>query len=307
MENLLAMPITPLEVMTGKIVPYIAIGLIQATIILLAAKFIFAVPFVGSVTALYGASLLFIACNLTVGITLSSLARNQLQAMQLTFFYFLPNILLSGFMFPFRGNAGVGAVARQPPAAYLLQSPRAGYFAQGQRLARPVAEPVAARGVRTRRDAHRREVLPEDARLMARSSFLAILCALLAGCTVGPDFRAPDPPATDRYLRDEIAPVQGMPRLVTDRDIAAQWWVVFGSPEIDALVQRALSGSPTLDQARAPGSAPARELRLARAGATQYPQFDLVAGAERQRIDPATFGFPDAPEIRGRSTCSASG
>jgi len=103
MENLLAMPVRPLEVMTGKIVPYIAIGLIQATIILLAARFVFDVPFVGSVTALYGASLLFIACNLTVGITLSSLAQNQLQAMQLTFFYFMPNLLLSGFMFPFRG------------------------------------------------------------------------------------------------------------------------------------------------------------------------------------------------------------
>ncbi|MFO1306590.1 MAG: ABC transporter permease [Burkholderiales bacterium] len=103
MENLLAMPLTALEVMTGKIVPYIAIGLIQASIILLAARWIFNVPFVGSVTALYGASLVFIACNLTVGITLSSLARNQLQAMQLTFFYFLPNMLLSGFMFPFRG------------------------------------------------------------------------------------------------------------------------------------------------------------------------------------------------------------
>jgi ABC-2 type transport system permease protein len=103
MENLLAMPVRPLEVMTGKIVPYIAIGLIQATIILLAARFVFGVPFLGSVTALYAASLLFIACNLTVGITLSSLAQNQLQAMQLTFFYFLPNLLLSGFMFPFRG------------------------------------------------------------------------------------------------------------------------------------------------------------------------------------------------------------
>jgi ABC-2 type transport system permease protein len=103
MENLLAMPLRPIEVMTGKIVPYIAIGLVQATIILLAARWVFGVPFVGSVTALYGASLLFIACQLTVGITLSSLAQNQLQAMQFTFFYFLPNILLSGFMFPFRG------------------------------------------------------------------------------------------------------------------------------------------------------------------------------------------------------------
>ncbi|HET7032256.1 MAG TPA: ABC transporter permease, partial [Casimicrobiaceae bacterium] len=103
MENLLAMPLSPLEVMTGKIVPYIAIGLIQASIILLAARFVFNVPFVGSLVTLFFASLLFIACNLTVGITLSSLAGNQLQAMQLTFFYFLPNILLSGFMFPFRG------------------------------------------------------------------------------------------------------------------------------------------------------------------------------------------------------------
>ncbi|HVN35991.1 MAG TPA: ABC transporter permease [Casimicrobiaceae bacterium] len=103
MENLLAMPLSPLEVMTGKIVPYIAIGLIQASIILLAARYIFDVPFVGRLVTLFVASLLFIACNLTVGITVSSLAGNQLQAMQLTFFYFLPNILLSGFMFPFRG------------------------------------------------------------------------------------------------------------------------------------------------------------------------------------------------------------
>jgi ABC-2 type transport system permease protein len=103
MENLLAMPLSPLEVMTGKIVPYVAIGLLQATIILLAARFVFNVPFVGSLVTLFLASLLFIACNLTVGITVSSLAGNQLQAMQLTFFYFLPNILLSGFMFPFRG------------------------------------------------------------------------------------------------------------------------------------------------------------------------------------------------------------
>jgi ABC-2 type transport system permease protein len=103
MENMLAMPLRPLEVMTGKIVPYIAIGLIQASIILLAARFVFGVPFVGDVALLYLGALVFIAANLTVGITVSSLAKNQLQAMQLTFFYFLPNMLLSGFMFPFRG------------------------------------------------------------------------------------------------------------------------------------------------------------------------------------------------------------
>jgi len=103
MENLLAMPVLPIEVMAGKIVPYIAIGLIQASIILLAAYFVFHVPFLGSLPAVYLGSLLFIAANLTVGIMLSSLAQNQLQAMQMTMFYFLPNILLSGFMFPFRG------------------------------------------------------------------------------------------------------------------------------------------------------------------------------------------------------------
>jgi ABC-2 type transport system permease protein len=103
MENLLATPVLPVEVMTGKIVPYVFIGLIQSTIILVATSFVFGVPFQGSVIAIYLAALLFIAANLTVGITLSSLAQNQLQAMQLTMFYFLPNILLSGFMFPFAG------------------------------------------------------------------------------------------------------------------------------------------------------------------------------------------------------------
>jgi ABC-2 type transport system permease protein len=103
MENLLATPAQPLEVMTGKIVPYIFIGLIQSTIILLAARYLFGVPFVGSVFVLYVVALVFIAANLTVGVTLSSIAQNQLQAMQLTFFYFLPTMLLSGFMFPFQG------------------------------------------------------------------------------------------------------------------------------------------------------------------------------------------------------------
>jgi ABC-2 type transport system permease protein len=103
MENLLAMPVTPLEVMSGKIVPYILIGLLQITIILVAAKLMFNVPFEGSLITFYCAALFFIAANLTIGISLSSLAQNQLQAMQLTMFYFLPNILLSGFMFPFQG------------------------------------------------------------------------------------------------------------------------------------------------------------------------------------------------------------
>ncbi|OOG57573.1 ABC transporter permease [Polaromonas sp. C04] len=106
MENLLATPALPVEVMTGKIVPYVVIGLVQASIILAAARLVFHVPFAGSLLAIYLASLLFIAANLTVGITLSSMARNQLQAMQLTVFYFLPSLLLSGFMFPFAGMPG---------------------------------------------------------------------------------------------------------------------------------------------------------------------------------------------------------
>ena len=119
MENLLAMPVKPLEVMTGKIVPYIAIGLVQSSIILLAARVVFHVPFEGSVAAIYLSALLFIAANLTVGITLSSLAQNQLQAMQLAVFYFLPNLLLSGFMFPFRGMpAWAQAIGNLLPLTY---------------------------------------------------------------------------------------------------------------------------------------------------------------------------------------------
>ncbi|MEI6861993.1 MAG: ABC transporter permease [Verrucomicrobiota bacterium] len=103
MENLLATPVRPIEVMVGKILPYIAVGYIQVTLILLAARFIFGVPMIGNLALLYGVSLIFIAANLSMGITFSTLAQNQLQAVQMAFFFFLPSILLSGFMFPFRG------------------------------------------------------------------------------------------------------------------------------------------------------------------------------------------------------------
>ena len=103
MENLLATPATALEVMTGKIVPYILIGLLQVSIVLTLAQWLFNVPMLGSYSVLYLSVLLFIAANLMLGLTISSVAQNQLQAMQMTFFFFLPSILLSGFMFPFRG------------------------------------------------------------------------------------------------------------------------------------------------------------------------------------------------------------
>ncbi len=103
MENLLATPARPTEVIVGKIVPYIAVGYVQVTLILIAARCLFGVPMLGSLGLLYAVSLLFIAANLAMGITFSTLARNQLQAVQMAFFFFLPSILLSGFMFPFRG------------------------------------------------------------------------------------------------------------------------------------------------------------------------------------------------------------
>ena len=103
MESLLAMPITPLEIMLGKIAPYIFIGFLQAALILLFAMTLFAVPVEGSMLLLAALSTLFIATNLSIGYTFSTIAQNQLQAIQMSFMFFLPNILLSGFMFPFAG------------------------------------------------------------------------------------------------------------------------------------------------------------------------------------------------------------
>ncbi|MGA2052843.1 MAG: ABC transporter permease, partial [Opitutales bacterium] len=103
MENLLSTPARPAEVMLGKILPYIAVGYVQACVILLAARWLFDVPEEGSMALLAGCVLLFISANLGMGILLSTLAQSQLQAMQMAFFFFLPSMMLSGFFFPFRG------------------------------------------------------------------------------------------------------------------------------------------------------------------------------------------------------------
>jgi len=103
MESLLAMPIEPLEIMLGKIAPYIVIGFIQAALIIGLGVVLFEVPMAGSMTLLASLSTLFIATNLSIGYTFSTVAQNQLQAIQMSFMFFLPNILLSGFMFPFAG------------------------------------------------------------------------------------------------------------------------------------------------------------------------------------------------------------
>ena len=103
MENLLSMPTRPFEVLLGKIIPYIFVGYVQVCLILVAAHFLFHVPFVGNIGLIFLVAFVFITANLAMGITFSTLARNQLQAVQGSFFFFLPSLLLSGFMFPFRG------------------------------------------------------------------------------------------------------------------------------------------------------------------------------------------------------------
>jgi ABC-2 type transport system permease protein len=103
MENLLSMPITPFEIMLGKIIPYVLVGFVQAGLIIGIGILLFGVPILGSLWALAALSTLFIATNLSIGYTFSTLAQNQLQAMQMSIMFFLPNILLSGFMFPFAG------------------------------------------------------------------------------------------------------------------------------------------------------------------------------------------------------------
>lgn len=122
MENLLSMPTRPLEVLAGKILPYIFVGYIQVGLILVAARLLFSVPMAGSLGLLLGAALAFIAANLAVGISFSTIATNQLQAMQMSFFFFLPSILLSGFMFPFKGMPGwAQAIGEALPLTHFLR------------------------------------------------------------------------------------------------------------------------------------------------------------------------------------------
>jgi ABC-2 type transport system permease protein len=122
LENLLATPVRPFEVMAGKIVPYVLIGYVQVAVILVVARLLFDVPMVGSLALLSAVLVLFIAANLAVGFTFSTLARSQMQAMQMTFFFFLPSMLLSGFMFPFRGMPGwAQAIGEVLPLTHFLR------------------------------------------------------------------------------------------------------------------------------------------------------------------------------------------
>ena len=126
LENLLATPVRPFEMMVGKILPYVIIGYTQVLIVFGAAQWLFAVPMAGSFALLSAMVLLFIVATLSVGFTFSTIARSQMQSMQMTMFYFLPNMLLSGFMFPFRGMPGwAQALGEVLPLTHFLRIVRA--------------------------------------------------------------------------------------------------------------------------------------------------------------------------------------
>ena len=126
MENLLAMPATPFEIMMGKVLPYLVVGAVQVAVVLSAARLIFGVPFTGSLTLLLFAVLAFVLALVLLGYTISTVARTQMQALQLTFFFFLPSIMLSGFMFPFSGMPGwARAIGELFPLTHFLRIVRA--------------------------------------------------------------------------------------------------------------------------------------------------------------------------------------
>jgi ABC-2 type transport system permease protein len=122
METLLATPVRPIEVMIGKTTPYILVGAVQTVIVLVAAALLFRIPFTGSPFALLIGLVAFISANLMLGYLISTVARTQMKAMQMTFFVFLPSILLSGFMFPFRAMPGwAQAIGEALPITHFLR------------------------------------------------------------------------------------------------------------------------------------------------------------------------------------------
>ncbi len=122
MEMLIATPVRPFEVMLGKILPYVFVGYVQTVVFLIAAKLVFGVPFEGSLWAFFLGFNLFILVNLALGFLISTAARSQMQAMQLSFFTILPSILLSGFMFPFAGMPGWAQfIGQAVPATHFLR------------------------------------------------------------------------------------------------------------------------------------------------------------------------------------------
>src|SRR5690242_15806812 len=147
MESLLAMPITPLEIMLGKIAPYVLVGFLQATLIIAAGVLMFTVPLVGNLALLVALTTLFIATNLSFGYTFSTLAQNQLQAVQMSMMFFLPNMLLSGFVFPFFGMpAWAQSVGEFLPLTHFIRIVRA-IMLKGSTLAQLQYDALALAGL----------------------------------------------------------------------------------------------------------------------------------------------------------------
>lgn len=122
MENLLSMPVKPIEVMIGKIMPFVFIGLFQVAMVLLIARFLFSIPIFGSIGLLFVCSLLFIICNLAIGFLISTVAKNQTQALQMSVFVLMPSIIMTGFMFPFQGMPEwAQAIGKCIPLTYFLR------------------------------------------------------------------------------------------------------------------------------------------------------------------------------------------
>ncbi|HQU68483.1 MAG TPA: ABC transporter permease [Albidovulum sp.] len=143
MENLLSMPATAIEIMLGKVLPYLGVGAVQVVVVLVASKLIFSVPFVGALPLLLIGVFIFVTSLVILGYLISTLARTQMQAMQLTFFFFLPSLLLSGFMFPYRGMPGwAQALGEIFPLTHFLRLIRA-VMLKGSDYA-GVAQPMAA-------------------------------------------------------------------------------------------------------------------------------------------------------------------
>ena len=172
MENLLAMPVRPIEVMIAKIVPYVGIGYLQVLLILGISYLVFQLPVRGSTPLLMLALGLFIASNLVIGLTFSTIATSQMQAMQDGAIHAAPVLPAVGLHVPIQGRAGLGAVDRRNLPHHPRHADRARRAAQGQRRSRRGARAVADRGVHRGDRHHRRLVLPRDAGLMPARLFL---------------------------------------------------------------------------------------------------------------------------------------
>ena len=245
MESLLAMPATASEVMVSKILPYLAVGAVQVTVVLLAARGLFAVPFLGRLDVLIAAVFVFVLALVLLGYAISSFARTQMQAMQLTFFFFLPSIMLSGFMFPFRGMPGWAQVLGELfPLTHFIRAIRA-VMLKGADLGTISREMLDPRRLRRRLRARRARPVPPDAGLTGSLPLVS------------------PPGARGRRSRPVRAPA-----IRSETPLAAPHAARTGSAgRLQAMADasarvRQLAGLAALARARVPGAAPIQRRRI---------------------------------------------